>query len=511
MSSNDVVNSQAGVISAVAQNSENSQMSSSNSVNSQAGVISAVASNPFMNFSSTKPCPSCNVPINCNNPRYASLNLICDQCLQTFQKLDENKQSITITNKKDRSRLLLVTNHDGSVLEAATFKFALNGIDCIAIDGVFDIVCFKDDEPISANSPNGAVQICRGFQEKKNFDGDDIRVFTFPVDKIGRDILFDGKKTMRWVPARPYQSFAFRQFKANKERDLHYDTHGYEFDIKRTDQNSGIHFIRTDGSKCNIADFNGIKVFLIDHPSGVPNWYRARDYQIWAFLDFIYDNKKSKTYKSVNVPNRLPNDVVLALDIYKEDGTIDKTPYEFTIFRADNGNIYFQPVDGRRLKMSDSSNEFERYQRHIDQDYPAIAFSINSLEEQPFTCQSIGKIPSFETIDESKLNVCIVCLTNLWNVIALPCGHIQTCSKCLTVESQKHNKCPICRTVITSFAKLTRQSIENAKDMNGFRKEESLLAADDLTQVLVQAIIPLPELASAGGPSLSRTSRFARN
>jgi hypothetical protein len=259
---------------------------------------------------------------------------------------------------------------------------------------------------------------------------------------------------------------------------------GYKFTIKREDKNSGIHFIRTDGSKCNIADFNAIKIFLLDHPSGIPNWYMAKDYQIWAFLDFIYDDKKSKTYKTSNVPLICPNDVILALDIFRSDGSKDESKYEFTIFRADNGNIYFQPLDGRRLKMSDCSALFEEYQKHVEQDYPAIAFNISSLDEQLFMFDNINAIPCFETSDESKLNVCIICYTNLWNVIALPCGHIQSCSKCLTMESQKEQKCPLCRTMITSFAKLTTKAIVNSDGMTEFRKKEALNAVEDLNKVI---------------------------
>jgi hypothetical protein len=446
-------------------------------------------------------CPSCNTSRNYNNSRYATLNLICDECLQTYPKLD-NGYIIKITSKQNGSNLLIVSNENDTFLyESTLVKFTLNGINCLAFGTIID-------EIICHSTHNNNSQVIYGFNEKTNFDGNDIRVFTYPVDSNGVDILFEGKKTMKWVNARPYQVNAFTQFKQNKEQDLYYNSRGYKFHIKRTDPNSGIHFIRTDGTKCNIADFNSVKIFLIDHPSGIPNWYRARDYQIWAFLDFIYDNKKSKTYKTLNIPNHQESDVALTLTIYKENGTVDNSKYEFTIFRSDNGNIYFQPVDGRKLRISDNSNEFDCYQKHIEQDYPAIAFTSGTLEEQEFSYETIKSVSTFETVDESKLNVCIVCLKNLWNVIVLSCGHIQICSECLSIESQKHNKCPYCRTDITSFAKLTRKAIENAFGMSDFRKEEALNAADDLNQILITGIQQtvfndMSELAVSGNSYLT--------
>lgn len=448
----------------------------------------------------TNTCPSCNTLKSHNKLRYATLNLICDECLQTYPKLD-NGDIIKITSKQNGSNLLIVNNEaDTFLYESALVKFTLNGINCLAFGNIVDeIIC---------HASNNDSQVIYGFDQKTNFDGNDIRVFTYPVGPNGADILFEGKRTMKWVDARPYQVDAFRQFKENREQDLYYNKKGYTFHIKRTNPDSGIHFIRTDGTKCNIADFNSIKIFLIDHPSGIPNWYRARDYQIWAFLDFIYDNKKSKTYKTLNIPNHQESDVALTLTIYKENGTVDNSKYEFTIFRSDNGKIYFQSIDGRKLRMSDNSNEFEYYQKHIEQDYPAIAFTSGTLEEQEFSSETIKAISAFETSDESKPNVCIVCLKNLWNVIVLSCGHIQICSECLTIESQKHNKCPYCRTDITSFAKLTRKAIESAFGMSDFRKDEALMAADDLNQILVTGIQQtvfndMSELATAGSSYLT--------
>ena len=43
-----------------------------------------------------------------------------------------------------------------------------------------------------------------------------------------------------------------------------------------------------------IIDFDDIKIFITD--IDIPDWLHARNYQAWAYIDFIYDNKTKKKY-----------------------------------------------------------------------------------------------------------------------------------------------------------------------------------------------------------------------
>ena len=57
-------------------------------------------------------------------------------------------------------------------------------------------------------------------------------------------------------------------------------------------------FIRDGTAVYPIADFEDVRVFLLD--LNPVDWYAARNYQVWAYYDFMYDNQQKKTYASKN-------------------------------------------------------------------------------------------------------------------------------------------------------------------------------------------------------------------
>lgn len=84
------------------------------------------------------------------------------------------------------------------------------------------------------------------------------------------------------------------------------------------------------------------------------NWYSARDYQVWAFIDFIYDNKQIKHYASKYSSHLFfrSNDTI-TIDID------DLAPnIIFSISRNENNSIYYEKNDSRntRVRICDSEH-----------------------------------------------------------------------------------------------------------------------------------------------------------
>ncbi|CAD8112874.1 unnamed protein product [Paramecium primaurelia] len=54
-----------------------------------------------------------------------------------------------------------------------------------------------------------------------------------------------------------------------------------------------------------------------------------------------------------------------------------------------------------------------------------------------------------EIAEDSDL--CITCMTNVRNILILPCFHLICCKECLDQIAQSHYQCPLCRTQITQL------------------------------------------------------------
>jgi hypothetical protein len=112
-------------------------------------------------------------------------------------------------------------------------------------------------------------------------------------------------------------------------------------------------FIIQDEIKLPIADWFDVKVFLCDIMN--PQWVNGRDYQTWAFYDFIYSNKIEESYASKNsyvfdhveIPynNIYPNII-------------------FKILYNENGSISYEKNDEHktRIRINNNPNERSYYQ-----------------------------------------------------------------------------------------------------------------------------------------------------
>ena len=144
-----------------------------------------------------------------------------------------------------------------------------------------------------------------------------------------------------WVPAYEYQKHAFIEFENNDG-----DNEEIKFTISRKNNNafSGIYLERANGTKSPIADWNNVKVFLLDKKK--VNWYDARKYQTWAYFDYVYSNDPSRGYKSHGTVGH--NDYIeLPIEELEPD-------IIFTMSRNDNGSIYYEKNDSiTKVRISD--------------------------------------------------------------------------------------------------------------------------------------------------------------
>ena len=258
------------------------------------------------------------------------------------------------------------------------------------------------------------------------------------------------KYNNEWVLANPDYNQIYIKYKTECERYGVYELTFNNLTIYRT--NNDVYnptFIKDNNNVYPIIDFNDIKVFLLDMPN--VNWYSARDYQVWAFIDFIYDNKQIKHYASKYSSHLFfrSNDTI-TIDI-------DNLPPNiiFSISRNENNSIYYEKNDSRntRVRICDSEHArtgFLGFYRRMTSDIGMIIIPPQTNNSVIQTNNSII-IPDNLILEESsnEEEQCILCYKYKKNLTFNPCGHTISCSLCYS-KLQK-NECPICRSKILSL------------------------------------------------------------
>jgi hypothetical protein len=254
-----------------------------------------------------------------------------------------------------------------------------------------------------------------------------------------------------WVDANMYQKIAFEHFKFpdNQEMEYFYNNMGYVFSIKRI--NGAIYLIRENGTKMPIIDWNDVKVFLLDV---IPvNWYSARNYQTWAYIDFIYSNCDEKYYCSKYSTN-------ISIDKNYNIIPIDNLPSNiiFKMSRNKQGRVFYEKDDVCLTKVIITDNEMERksYMGFYDRMTMSLFeqksnFVSTSLSSVNITFPEVNNIST--SINEF---MCIVCNNIKKNIIYRPCNHNMICKDCSLKIIKKKNKltCPICQTNVFKVDKL---------------------------------------------------------
>lgn len=274
-----------------------------------------------------------------------------------------------------------------------------------------------------------------------------------------------------WRPADEAQKAAYIAYKS---REHYYTetphTHENGITIFRTENDPYmVTYFKLEGSTRNakypIIDMNDISVFLMDGATGRGSrngagWVNARNYQAWAYADFIYDHTVRKCYMSkystyLAFPPGFDRANVVTIDI-------DDLPPNiiFSVSRNENNSVYYERNDsgGSRVRMCD--NEYARvgflgFFTRITMDVGMIIEPPNNNHNNSGNNASSGIIcelevpPLIETsIEEDQ---CIFCYEYVKNTKLSPCNHVISCYRCIMKLSKP--QCPVCKADIHSISK----------------------------------------------------------
>jgi hypothetical protein len=205
--------------------------------------------------------------------------------------------------------------------------------------------------------------------------------------------------------------------------------------------------------KTLIISMNDISVFIVDNRDmGRPNWLSCRDYQAWAFRDFMYDETSpiKKSYMSPHsshlaFSSNIDSQNVVSIDLPGLPPNII-----FNISRNDNNSIYYERNDTSNSRVRICDNEYARNGylgvfTRLTMDLGMIVIPPVLSTTHHINILSTSHISAPEdTNDESKQ--CILCCKYKVNAKFSPCEHTICCSVCYSKLSV--NKCPVCRAEI---------------------------------------------------------------
>ena len=272
----------------------------------------------------------------------------------------------------------------------------------------------------------------------------------------------DPNGPMQWVPAPPDFAAAYMQYKArpvySPEVPSNYEN---RFLVYRVENNCYMptRIQRSDtGGTYAIMDCADVKVFLQD--AETVNWYPARNYQMWAFRDFIYDPARperkfyaSKYSSHLFFQRGSTNRNVTDIDL---DGLPPNII--FSISRNENGSVYYERNDahGTRVRICDHEGAragFRGFYTRITMD-PGIIVTPPQQPMPSYTASCSIPLQLPPLISAVKTNVeedqCILCYENAKNLRFSPCAHTIACSECY-VKLMKPRECPVCKQSISSL------------------------------------------------------------
>jgi hypothetical protein len=280
---------------------------------------------------------------------------------------------------------------------------------------------------------------------------------TYPDVRTLREI----NGSMQWIPAPPDWSEAYMQY---KNRPMHGPevpfNYNNQFLVYREDNNCYMptRIQRSDtGDTYAIMDCADVKVFLQD--AEPVSWYPARNYQMWAFRDFIYDVARPvRKYYASKYSSHLffqrgsSTQTVTHIDI---DGLPPNII--FSVSRNDNGSVYYERNDAHSTRVRICDHEgaragFRGFYTRITMD-PGIIVS-PPMPIPSHTASSANPLPLPFNIVLEKTNIeedqCIMCYENKKNIRFAPCNHNVVCSDCYT-KLVKPRECPVCKQAIASL------------------------------------------------------------
>ena len=207
-----------------------------------------------------------------------------------------------------------------------------------------------------------------------------------------------------------------------------------------------------------IIDMNDVYAFIVNNQSmSRANWMPCREYQAWAYRDFIYDTHRStkKSYMSPYSSYLAFTNTILANQIVTIDLPDLSPNIIFNVSRNENNSVYFERNDssGSRVRMCD--NEYARagylgFYTRITMD-PGIVVIPPPISAAASALLSTSHLPVPEETDDESLR-CILCNSHQVNVKFSPCEHKISCSGCYS--KMVKNECPVCRSTISRLMNL---------------------------------------------------------
>ena len=269
---------------------------------------------------------------------------------------------------------------------------------------------------------------------------------------------------MQWIPAPPDWAEAYTQYKMRPiygpEVPFNYNN---QLLVYREDNNCYMptRIQRSDtGDVYAIMDCADVKVFLQDMEP--VNWHPARNYQMWAFRDFMYDPARpvrkyyaSKYSSYLFFQRGASTQTVVEIDI---DGL--QPNIIFSISRNDNGSVYYERNDAHATRVRICDHEgaragFRGFYARITMD-PGIIVSppTTAVPVPSYTASSAIPLALPPGTNVVKTNVeeeqCIMCYENKKNIRFGPCNHGVMCSECYT-KLIKPRECPVCKQEVASL------------------------------------------------------------
>jgi hypothetical protein len=210
-----------------------------------------------------------------------------------------------------------------------------------------------------------------------------------------------------------------------------------------------------------IIDMNDIYIFLMEGVSGNGSrsgagWVKSRNYQAWAYIDFMYDfcttrkcyMSKYSTYLAF--PPGFDTRNVVTIDI-------DDLPPNiiFSMSRNDNNSVYYEKNDGGSTRVRICDNEYARsgflgFYTRITMDVGMVVIPPSHNDGGHSYSDGDVSISSLEeTTNEDEQ--CILCYNYKKDIQYTPCNHTISCYKCFERLIQK--ECPVCKIKISKIKK----------------------------------------------------------
>lgn len=227
--------------------------------------------------------------------------------------------------------------------------------------------------------------------------------------------------------------------------------------------------MENQGKSLPIMDMNDVSVFIVDNPSmGRANWLQARQYQVWAYRDFMYDRhrtiKKSYMSRGTMPYAYQDNDRILQNQIVTINVANIQPNIIFNISRNENNSVYYERNDEFYTRVRICDNESARsgylgFYTRLTMDPGIIVIPPPHLHASLFAGGGGGGGGSAALLSTSHLtepeetdneeHQCILCFMYRVNTRFSPCEHQVCCAACYSKMSK--NECPVCRAEITQI------------------------------------------------------------